>query len=432
MNKAIVFHYNRGVYPLRSTIKEHLFSFLNLKGFDVVYVNVAFGFPKGLLQRNLFSVAIFHTSFLGMRWSRELFSRRTKEVVDFFNFCSNKDIVKIAVPQDEFINTDILDQFLSDIKIDAVLSCASSEDWERIYPKTSKGNALFKTVLTGYIDRGKIQSIQRIAEETIRNIDIGYRAWRAHPSLGRWGRHKVEIANTFDKEAKDRNLVTDISLDDEDTFLGDDWHRFLASCRATIGVTGGSSVLDADGSIKNSIDTYLIENEYDYDAIYNKFVFKHDNSLSLSCISPRHLEACLTKTVQFLVEADYSGVLKPYEHYFPINENYSNLKDALDFLSKEKEVKEMVDRAYKRVTNDIDLTYGGFLLQVQEIILSSNKFEKDKRKTLSGFSFFILNVWDKFCWRFIRIECYILKIDNNSLVRKIYNRLYGVYQRFLK
>ena len=155
-------------------------------------------------------------------------------------------------------------------------------------------------------------------------------------------------------------------------------------------MTGGSSVLDADGSIKNSIDTYLIENEYDYDAIYNKFVFKHDNSLSLSCISPRHLEACLTKTVQFLVEADYS------------------------------------------VTNDIDLTYGGFLLQVQEIILSSNKFEKDKRKTLSGFSFFILNVWDKFCWRFIRIECYILKIDNNSLVRKIYNRLYGVYQRFLK
>ena len=43
------------------------------------------------------------------------------------------------------------------------------------------------------------------------------------------------------------------------TFYGDDWYRFLARCRYTIGMEGGSSILDRDGSVRACVEARLAE-----------------------------------------------------------------------------------------------------------------------------------------------------------------------------
>ena len=64
-------------------------------------------------------------------------------------------------------------------------------------------------------------------------------------------------------------------------------------------------------------------------AVGAKLVWE-DGRLQLFAISPRHLEACATRTCQVLVEGEYSGVLRPGEHYIPVRKDLSNLDDVLE------------------------------------------------------------------------------------------------------
>ena len=74
--------------------------------------------------------------------------------------------------------------------------------------------------------------IARLAEGAgARTIDVGYRAWRPEYWLGRHGLLKGQIADAVAKAAPAHGLTTDISLDERDTLLGDDWYRFLLRSR---------------------------------------------------------------------------------------------------------------------------------------------------------------------------------------------------------
>jgi hypothetical protein len=47
-------------------------------------------------------------------------------------------------------------------------------------------------------------------------------------------------------------------------------------------------------------------------------------------LSPRHLEAAMTRTPQVLVRGSYSGVLQPDVHYVAVQEDLSDVRDALE------------------------------------------------------------------------------------------------------
>src|SRR5690606_11345715 len=126
-----------------------------------------------------------------MRWSRELFVQRTANVKRALR---DRPVPKIAVPQDEFINTDLLDDFLADVRASHVMTCASESEWGKIYPRTLETGCRFRTVLTGYLDDDTVKRVSGRLYQAERSIDIGYRAWRAEAWLGSWGRHKVQVA----------------------------------------------------------------------------------------------------------------------------------------------------------------------------------------------------------------------------------------------
>jgi hypothetical protein len=73
------------------------------------------------------------------------------------------------------------------------------------------------------------------------------------------------------------------------------------------------------------------------------------DSYTFFAISPRHLEAVITKTAQVLVEGRYSGVLEPDRHYIPVRRDFSNLDEALERLHDLEAVEAMTERAYQDV-----------------------------------------------------------------------------------
>ncbi|MEQ1690722.1 MAG: hypothetical protein ABMA00_05515, partial [Gemmatimonas sp.] len=51
-----------------------------------------------------------------------------------------------------------------------------------------------------------------------------------------------------------------------------------------------------------------------------------------AALGPRHLEAIMTGTVQVLVEGQYSGLFRAWEHYIPIKRDLSDLSEIADMI----------------------------------------------------------------------------------------------------
>ncbi len=427
----LVLYYTRGVFPLRAAISDHLFCWKKYSKHRTVYINVAFGFPWWLLRNLTVRTVLFHTIFLSMRWSLDTFRTRTRPVRKL----SDWNCAKIALPQDEFFHTEVLSRFLGDVGVTHVYSCAERDEWAKIYPNLDQGKVHFGNVLTGYLDENTINCVAKLKQKKFsRDIDIGYRAWKAAYWLGEHARHKVRVGDVIEQEAQRRGLKSDISFSDDDVFLGLDWFRFLLRCKATIGVEGGASVLDMDGSIKARVEAYLQDHpDASFEETRDACFADDDKSLHLACISPRHLEACLTETCQILVEGKYSGVLEPDVHYISLKKDYSNLTEVFEKLADEKTVSKITRRAYLDVIGAGRWTYRQFVRSIEEEAIDCARMRSGGVPWLGALSFWALGHWERLCWVFIRIECRALedirRDKAHSFLAATYRIVYGLALR---
>jgi hypothetical protein len=343
---AVIYYASR--HPLRTCIADHLYAFARDGRHRVTHLNAAIRTPADCPKD--VDLVVLHTTFLAVRWNLGRFDR----MVDRWLPVSRLSAPVIALPQDEFINTDGLERCLEAYGVPHVCSVAAAGQWRTIYPRLSASGVGFSRVLTGYLDRTTIDRSDRLAAERAnrpRRIDVGYRAWRAEPWLGRHGRQKVEIAERFLSSIPE-DLVADISLDDADTLLEDEWLRFMLDCRWTIGVEGGASIIDRDGAIRQRTLAWQASHPHaGFEEIEAACFPGREGSLDLRAISPRHLEACMTGIGQVLVEGDYNGLLEPERHYLPVRADYSNLPEVLDRLQDESARVEMVARARAEVVD---------------------------------------------------------------------------------
>jgi hypothetical protein len=181
----------------------------------------------------------------------------------------------------------------------------------------------------------------------------------------------MRSSEVFAEAAPAAGLTADISSgrgagnETKDTLKGDDWYRFLLDCRFTIGVEGGASVLDWDGSINARTHAYLAAHpDASFEEVEAACFPGQDGNLGLMALSPRHLEACATRTCQVLVEGRYNGVLTPGLHYIPLSADLSNISDVLAQMKSEPERIRMVDAAYRDIVDSGDWTYRGFVAKV--------------------------------------------------------------------
>ena len=134
-----------------------------------------------------------------------------------------------------------------------------------------------------------------------------------------------------------------------------------------IGAEGGATILDGDGSFKRRTEAYLAKHpDATYDEVEAACFPGEDGRLQLYAISPRHLEACATRTCQVLVEGEYSGVLAPGEHYIPIRKDLSNLDDVLEQIQSDEQRRRLTENAYRDVVASGRYGYERFVAEVEQ------------------------------------------------------------------
>lgn len=382
---------------MRTSARDHLYSFRDHGGHECIYLNLAVrSVPRWVLEAPV-DLIIFHTSFLCTRWNRSRFPGFVERAAPIRAMAAPK----VAIPQDDFINIDLLCDFIRQFGIEWIFTPASEHDWATIYADVDRDRVKLQTVLTGYLNQKTVREAESFARPNDeRPLDIGYRAWQAGPALGRHGILKTHIAEVFSKVAARSNLNVDISLHEADTLYGDDWYRFLQSCKYTIGVEGGASLLDVDGSVHERTATYLETHPQATFEEVEKACFPGlDGNIDLFVITPRHLEACATRTGQILIEGRYNDILVPGRHYLPLKRDFSNLDEVLEVVRSDEGRASMVEQAHKDIVTSGSYSYRSF---VDLVVSRSLGDDEDRCHPLDSTLKNKIEAFEKNSWRLVR------------------------------
>ncbi|MCE9553390.1 MAG: hypothetical protein K8T91_08445, partial [Planctomycetes bacterium] len=130
-------------------------------------------------------------------------------------------------------------------------------------------------------------------------------------------------------------------------------------------------ILDRNGSIKSCTEDLLTRRpEATFEEIEQTCFPGLDGSLKLVALSPRHLEACATRTCQVLVEGHYNGILKPGRHYLELKRDFSNLDEVLAVLKRDDQRREIVETAYREIVAAADCGYPKFVQEILDATLA--------------------------------------------------------------
>jgi hypothetical protein len=422
----VVLYYHFSESPLRGAVSDHLYSFQRYGAHETYYINLAVrSIPAFLLSRPV-DLVIFHTTLLSFRWGGGLAGLLQKHGSTLEKLGG----VKVAIPQDEFYRTDDLAAFINDLHIRHVFSVAPEPEWPKIYEKVDFEKVTFHKVLTGYLDDATVAHIDAMASTAVaRTIDVGYRAWEARPWLGRHGMLKKTVAEAVAEQAPGRGLRCDLSLREQDTIYGDDWLRFLLRCRFTVGVEGGASLLDRDGSLRDRVDGYSLEHpEASFAEVEAACFPGRDGELKLFAISPRHLECCATRTGQVLVDGDYDGLLEAHRHYIPLRPDFSNLPEVLEAMKDEGRRRRMVDAAYVDVVKSDRFSYRRFV----EFIVHSSRIAPAGTQVTASLRWRLGPVLDRLSYHWVALSVRARRAAKTLLPDWVQRSLRGRRRRHLE
>lgn len=355
----LVLYYYYAPHPMRQNTHDHIYAFEEYGQDHYYFWNACYGLPKSL-EKQAFDLILFHVTFCcSLLWAGKSY----EECIVPFLALQEHPARKIMLTQDEFYKTDRLSRFIADFGVWGVFSVAPSIEWPKIYRGIDLSVVHFWQVLTGYLNDHIMRTIAQLEKECIpRTIDIGYRAWRSEYWVGSHGLLKSQIADVFLSKSLESGLQMDISTKPADTFYGLDWYRFQLRCKYMIGVEGGSSILDVDGSVQATVHDYMQKHPEASFAECEQACFPgRDGELALYAISPRHLEACALKTCQILVEGDYNGVLEAGKHYIPLKRDFSNLREVLQIVKDDRLRESIVEKAYQDIVASGKYNYRSFV-----------------------------------------------------------------------
>ncbi len=313
------------------------------------------------LRAQRFDAVLLSYDFLSYRQSAHW-----PAIVERYRALRDMTVRLIALPQDDYTYSAVLDDTMVRLGVDTIYSPLES-GLDLVYEK-SAGSIPIRFALTGYVDPISVDELEHLALPFgDRPIDVGQRVRDLPPWYGRYGRIKGDQAREFARRADAAGLRIDISTDPGDVFPGDAWYRFLGSCRFTVGRKGGASMCDPDGSIRACVETYLAGRpEAGFDDVEAECFPGRDGHARMSAISPRLFDAAITGTCQILTRDDYLGALEPYVHYVPLADDFSNFDEVLELMRDRDRVESIVAASRRALIFDGNFTYASFAAAVFE------------------------------------------------------------------
>lgn len=359
--KVLIVHYQASPVQ-RSTVQEHLSAFAKVDGCEAYYLNAFLPLPLNF-KNFKFDAIVYHYTLFALRMNgRGHFRKAMSRLAPL----RQTSAVQVAMPQDEYADPEILCEFFRTFNVDIVFSCYNERDREIAYPENLRGKVKFYKNLTGYVSDDRIAEISKFAiPHSRRTWDVGYRARKLPFWTGTHGILKWILVPEFLRATKDSSLKSNVSTSENNAFFGDEWYKFLGNCRTVLGCEGGSSLLDFDGRLAARIEKFENENPQASFAQVEAALFPgRDGEIRLHAISPRHFEACLTKTCQVLVEGEYEGIFLPNVHYIPIKKDFSNWPEVINQIRRVDYCENMANRAYEDIIESGRFSYRNFVSEV--------------------------------------------------------------------
>lgn len=344
-----------------NTVIEHINSFKSFSQHNLYILSNIGNLPKHL-DLTRFDVVVLHysVSVIGNYYLS----------VDAKKMIGNFGGKKIVFIQDEYRKINEVKKNLADMKIDVLFTCFPISEAERIYNDAANNYQvkLFQC-LTGYITEALIKRSKTAPHVYDRPLHLGYRGRQLPFWYGELGFEKSNIVDRWFASVCDPDLKVDLSYDENKRIYGEAWTKFIMSCKATLGVESGASIMDFTGELESQVEAYQLANpERDFYYVQKEFLRPYEGLYKLNQMSPRIFEAIMLKSCLVLYEGEYSGILQPWIHYIPLKKDFSNVNEVVNLLKNDNYLQKMVERAYEDIGKNTLYHEKTFIAQFDEVV----------------------------------------------------------------
>ena len=337
MRKNILFCYSR-VPSFTNAVREYVQAFADYSRHRIHYYDMDSGPAEFDLEP--FDCVIFNYCF----WARCI-----SVAPDFSQKVTGFRGTKIAILQDEYEYFLWHEKNLKVLGIDTIVTCVPEVHWRDVFRDDYFRSVTFINALTGYVS-DSLQDLPRPKDLDKRKWTLGYRSRPVPYTYGRLTQEKVYIGTRMKALCNQRGVPANIEVSEESRIYGAAWPEFIGNCRAVLGTESGSNVFDFDGTIKSAIAAFLEEQpDADFETVHERFLQKHDGKILMNQVSPRIFEAIALKTGLVLFEGQYSGVVRPWDHFIPLKKDFSNADEVFSALADLPSLKAMTERAFDDV-----------------------------------------------------------------------------------
>lgn len=315
--------------------KKKIFS---LKGFNFLR-NISY--VKKLLSNNFDVIIILHSAF-----SNACFIPKFIQ-----NIISLKKSYKIYFIGNEYKLMPEKIKFTKDLKIDLFVTQSLSKNIIELYRNELKCDVI--GLPGGGLDTDIFYPKKEFFE---RSIDIGYRSYHEPEYFGHQERFQMMVKSR--EVLSKTNLKYDLSMNENDRFVNENWSNFINDCKSFIGTNTGFDYFELNDEIRNKVNKYLMSidkfnPEQKFEKIYKEFFKDRKKTNSMRLITGRNIEVAGCKTLQFLVDGDYGNYFIPDVHYIKINKDYSNLEECFEKLSDQSFCEKIINNSYDTVTQKL-------------------------------------------------------------------------------
>lgn len=355
-----------------SSVRDLEFCFSdNAPEHNYIVHNDMFPLPA-YIQNIKFHGIILGPTFLCNRYISQDYEAALKK----YEFIKNSNAFKIALPQDDYDCSAILEKWLIEWKIDIVYTVCPN-NWEVLYPKLYNTGKL-RLGYTAYISEKIIERSKKIKPLSERTIDVSYRSTKHNLGYVRYV--KGIVGQLFCKYAQEYALKLDISVNDvfspgkSKIISGDSWLDYIENSKFVLCSNSGSSILDPYGDYAKRLrDYFLLNPNAAYEDIEEACFPGEGNKWKFTPISPRNIEAALLETIQICVPGEYSGIMIPWEHYIPFEIDGSNFKQVIDTMKNEKKVNEIAAACKEKFLSINELRYSFHVAEIINTIYEGYK-----------------------------------------------------------
>jgi hypothetical protein len=320
-----------------NTIHDHIQAFLKYSRHRIELFN-----PRGLsdsrfLDLDAFDVVVIHYSIVVI-WDGYLSPRFRERIAAY-------DGLKVQFLQDEYRFVDEITAEMRELGIDVLYSVVPEHERPAIYGERLPDTELLFT-LTGYVPESLVARRRPPLDK--RPTDVGYRGRSVQLWLGRLGFEKVQIGRGFLGRTAGTNLRCDIAWTEGARIHGEAWNEFMSSCRTMLASESGSSFVDFDGSIERATREYVaVHPAASFEQVERDVLSRFGGGPSINTASPRLFEAAAFGTGMVMFPGEYSGIVRPWEHYVPLEKDFGNFDEVVERIRDTAFLETLTERAHE-------------------------------------------------------------------------------------